>query len=138
VEDEEEVRDVCVARVLDALAGAELRVTELEALALNPDVEVGGGEDDVDIALDVPDCDEVAGSVEDDTETKLGVADCDVVVEDVACVSVGAGDGNPTCSLITIPHNTIHALPTYSCIDSTTTPRPSPAPQERIPHARNQ
>jgi hypothetical protein len=134
-DDEEEVEDVCVARVLDAVDGIELRVTELEALVLDPGVDVGAVEDDVESELEVSDGDEVAREVGGDAETEL---DCDGVAEDVACVSVGAGDGNPTCSLFTIPHHTIHAPRTYSCTDSTTTPPPSPAPQERKHRARNQ
>jgi hypothetical protein len=124
--------------VLDALAGAELRVTELEALALDPDVGVGVVENETENELEVSDGDAVAGDVEDDAETELELSAGDDVAEDVAWLSVGAGDGNPTCSLITIPHHTIHALLTYSCTDSATTPPPSPAPQERKHRARNQ
>jgi hypothetical protein len=93
-------------RVLAVVAGAELRVTELDALALDPDVDVGVVEDDADTELEVVDCDEIARDIEVDAETKLEVADCDGAAEDEAWLSVGAGDGNPIHSLISIPHHT--------------------------------
>jgi hypothetical protein len=101
-----DVEDVCVVRVLDGVAGAELRVAELEALALDPGVDVGAVVNDVEIVLDVPDCDEVTGDVEDDAELAPELSDCDGLAEDVAWVSVGAGDGNPVHSLVTIPYHT--------------------------------